>query len=256
MVKKRIIVVVTILVLLAMVAGCGGKATQTAATTPATQTTPTAEKTTTAPPTTTATSKPTTTQKPTTTTTTVVEIQPTETPEPTETQEPEPTETQEPEPTETPEPVVFTFTSSAFGYSEPIPRRHAYIGVGQNISPALEWSGAPEGTVSFALIMEDPDGGMWSHWVVFNIPSDVLGLAEGIPTTPTLASGALQGRNDFGGMGYGGPSPPSGTHRYYFRLYALDTMLDLASGATRQQVINAMQGHILEQLEYMGTYSA
>ena len=195
MVKKRIIVIATILILLAVSAGCGGKATQTAATTPATQTTPTAEKTTTAPPTTTATSKPTTTQKPTTTTTTVVEIQPTET------QEPKPTETQEPEPTETPEPepVVFTFTSSAFGYSEPMPRQYSYYG--GNKSPALEWSGAPEGTVSFALIMEDPDGQMWSHWVVFNIPSDVLGLAEGIPTTPTLASGALQGRNDFGGMG-------------------------------------------------------
>jgi Raf kinase inhibitor-like YbhB/YbcL family protein len=104
--------------------------------------------------------------------------------------------------------------------------------------------------------MEDPDGGNWSHWVVFNIPSDVLELAEEIPMTPTLTNGAMQGTNDFGGIGYGGPSPPFGTHHYYFKLYALDTTLNLTSSAGRSQVINAMQGHILEQVEYMGTYHA
>jgi len=127
---------------------------------------------------------------------------------------------------------------------------------GGNKSPPLSWSGAPEGTVSFALIMEDPDGGMWSHWVIFNIPADVLELAEGQPATPTLSNGAMQGYNDFPSMGYGGPSPPFGTHRYYFRLYALDTTLDLAPGSTRSQLRIAMQGHIIEEIEYMGTYSA
>jgi Raf kinase inhibitor-like YbhB/YbcL family protein len=103
--------------------------------------------------------------------------------------------------------------------------------------------------------MEDPDGGMWSHWVVFNIPSTIFELAEGIPMTPTLANGAKQGINDFGEVGYGGPDPPpGGAHHYYFRLYALDTTLNLTSNASRSQVINAMQGHILGQVEYMGTY--
>jgi Raf kinase inhibitor-like YbhB/YbcL family protein len=106
--------------------------------------------------------------------------------------------------------------------------------------------------------MEDTDapGGIFAHWIVFNIPSDVLELAEGIPMTPTLTSGAKQGMNDFGMVGYGGPDSPSGTHHFYFRLYALDTTLNLTSYATRSQVINAMQGHILEQAEYMGTYQS
>jgi Raf kinase inhibitor-like YbhB/YbcL family protein len=168
--------------------------------------------------------------------------------------EPEPETVPEQEPEPEPETVVFTLTSPAFEYGEPMPRIYSYHG--GNKSAPLSWSGAPEGTVSFALIMEDPDGGMWSHWVVFNIPSDVFELAEGLPTTATLDNGAVQGRNDFKELGYGGPSPPSGTHRYYFRLYALDKTLDLSPGATKSQLINAMQGHILGEVEYMGTYSA
>ncbi len=127
---------------------------------------------------------------------------------------------------------------------------------GGNKSPPLSWSGVPEGTASFALIVEDPDGGNWSHWVIFNIPDDVTALAENQPYTATIAGVGTQGYNDFGGMGYGGPSPPYGIHHYYFTLYALDITLNLTPGASKQQLINAMNGHILGTAEYMGTYSA
>ena len=127
---------------------------------------------------------------------------------------------------------------------------------GGNKSPPLSWSGAPEGTVSFALIMEDADAGNFSHWVIFNIPATVFELAENQPYTATIAGIGPQSINDFPGVGYGGPSPPSGVHHYYFRLYALDITLNLSPGASKQQVINAMQGHILATAEYMGTYSA
>ena len=246
--KKYCTLLILMLIPVLILTACGGGGTTT--TTTAGQTT--------TPATTTATSTPTATQTPTTTppaTATVTPTQtPTETPEPTPTETPEPTPTETPEPTPTPEPEVFTLTSSAFEYGEPMPGKYSlYAG---NKSPPLSWSGTPEGTISFALIMEDPDGGMWSHWVIFNIPADVLELAEGQPTTPTLSNGAMQGYNDFPSMGYGGPSPPFGTHRYYFRLYALDTTLDLAPGSTRSQLRIAMQGHIIEEIEYMGTYSA
>jgi len=127
---------------------------------------------------------------------------------------------------------------------------------GENRSPQLAWTGIPEGTVSFALLVEDPDGQNWSHWVIFNMGVDIEGLGEDVPKTTDLDNGVKQGTNDFGGIGWGGPSPPSGTHHYYFRLYALDTMLSLPSGATLTQVRNAMQGHILDTAELMGTFSA
>jgi Raf kinase inhibitor-like YbhB/YbcL family protein len=149
---------------------------------------------------------------------------------------------------------VLKITSSAFGYGEAMPSKYSYRG--GNKSPPLTWNGTPKGTMSFALIMEDPDGNNWSHWIVFNIPADVFELAEGLPVTSPLPNGALQGKNNWGGIGYGGPSPSSGTHHYYFRLYALDTTLDLSSGATRSQLQDAMQGHILDTAEYMGIYSA
>lgn len=120
----------------------------------------------------------------------------------------------------------------------------------------MDWYGKPEGTVSFVLIMEDPDGGNWSHWIIFNLGADIEGLGEDQPKFAMLGDNVKQGTNDFGGIGYGGPTPPSGVHHYYFRLYALDTMLDLPSGATRTQVWNAIQGHITGQAELMGTYSA
>jgi hypothetical protein len=135
-----------------------------------------------------------------------------------------------------------------------MPAKHGY-NTG-NKSPELDWTGKPEGTVSLALLMEDPDGGNWSHWVIFNLGADIEGLGEDLPTLPELGDGVKQGTNDFGEIGYGGPTPPSGTHRYYFRLYALDIMLDLPAGATLAQVRTAMEGHILDQAELMGTYSA
>ena len=156
-----------------------------------------------------------------------------------------------------PESTVFTITSSAFENGEPIPDTHSYYG--GNKSPQLSWSGAPEGTVSFVLIMEDPDtpAGVFTHWMVYNIPADVLELAEGQPIIATLDNGASQGRNGFGGLGYDGPAPPAGTtYRYSFRLYALDTTLDLAAGSMQFQLVNAMQNHILGEAELMGTSSA
>jgi Raf kinase inhibitor-like YbhB/YbcL family protein len=127
---------------------------------------------------------------------------------------------------------------------------------GGNKSPELNWAGAPRGTVSFALLVEDPDGGNWSHWVVYDMAAGVQGLDENVPKTGDLSGGGKQGTNSWGQIGWGGPTPPSGTHHYYFRLYALDTMLNLPSGATLSQVRKAMQGHILDTAELMGTYRA
>jgi Raf kinase inhibitor-like YbhB/YbcL family protein len=143
----------------------------------------------------------------------------------------------------------------AFEQGEMIPDR--YTCKGQDISPALNWAGLPEETRSLALICDDPDApmGTWVHWVIFNIPADTEGLPEDIPSSEaTLASGAAQGTNSWGRMGYGGPCPPSGTHRYFFRLYALDNKLDLKPEATKAQVLNAMEGHILAECELMGRY--
>jgi hypothetical protein len=146
-------------------------------------------------------------------------------------------------------------TSTAFQAGETIPTRYSCDG--QDISPALSWSGAPEGTRSFALILDDPDapGGTFTHWVIFNIPAETLELEEAIPTSPQLPNGALQGRNNFGTIGYSGPCPPKGSlHHYHFVIYALDETLDLTAGASKAQVLNAMQGHILAQAEVIGTY--
>jgi hypothetical protein len=114
----------------------------------------------------------------------------------------------------------------------------------------------PEGTRSFALIADDPDApvGTWVHWVLYNIPSSARTLIESIPADAKLADGSINGKNSWGKPGYGGPCPPSGTHRYFFKLYALDTVLNLGSGATKEQLLNAMQGHILGQAELMGKY--
>src|SRR5919199_339182 len=107
-----------------------------------------------------------------------------------------------------------------------------------------------------AFVADDPDAprGTWVHWVLFNLPAGERGLAEATPVTETLASGAKQGKNDFGGAGYGGPCPPTGTHRYYFKLYALDAALDLPSGASKDQLLKAMQGHVVAEGELMGRY--
>jgi Raf kinase inhibitor-like YbhB/YbcL family protein len=147
-----------------------------------------------------------------------------------------------------------TLTSSAFKDGEMIPRR--YTCDGEDISPDLQWSGTPEATRSLAIICEDPDApvGTWVHWVLFNLPADIRGLSEAVSAHPTLENGAVQGKNDWARFGYGGPCPPSGTHRYVFTLYALDVPLDLKSGATKSGVLEAMQGHILAESRITGTY--
>ncbi len=128
---------------------------------------------------------------------------------------------------------------------------------GDNVSPPLAWGNVPEQAQSLTLIAEDPDapGGVFTHWLLFNIPPGVKELPEDVRRDETLPNGARQGINDFGKIGYGGPCPPGGTHRYYFKLYALDTLLDLKPGATKEQLLDAIQGHILAETEVMGKYS-
>lgn len=150
--------------------------------------------------------------------------------------------------------MALSVNSTAFQENQPIPSK--YTCDGQNISPPIRWGSAPEGTRSFALIAEDPDApsGTFVHWVIYNIPANENSLPEGTPGDKALQSGAQQGTNDFHKIGYGGPCPPSGTHRYFFKLYALDTKLALYEGATRQDLEKAMQGHILAEGQLMGTY--
>lgn len=148
-----------------------------------------------------------------------------------------------------------SLTSPAFAQGQPIPAR--FTCDGEDISPALNWGDPPAGTRSFVLILDDPDApaGTWTHWVLFNIPADMRSLDEAVPALETLASGARHGKNSWGKLGYGGPCPPAGTHRYFFRLYALDVSLGLSPGAAKKDVQSAMQGHILAQGELMGTYA-
>lgn len=147
--------------------------------------------------------------------------------------------------------MALQLTSDAFANGKPIPAK--YTCVGQNISPALAWSNPPENTKSFALIVDDPDApmGTWVHWVLFNIPADKRNLQEDLPIGK---SGIQVGKNSYNAMKYQGPCPPSGTHRYFFKLYALDTVLRLAPGASKEQLLEAMNGHILAQTELMGTF--
>jgi hypothetical protein len=144
--------------------------------------------------------------------------------------------------------------SSAFGSGEMIPVK--YTCDGADFSPPLEWTAGPAGTRSFALICDDPDApmGTWVHWVVCDIPATALMLAEGITREKELPGGGTQGVNDFRRIGYGGPCPPGGTHRYYFKLYALDAVLGLKPGITKDQLLKAMKGHILAEAQLMGTY--
>ena len=145
-------------------------------------------------------------------------------------------------------------SSPSFNHGEFIPRK--YSGDGHDVSPPLNWENVPDGTKSFALISDDPDApmGTWVHWVLYNIPADLRSLAEGVPKDRQLKNGAMHGATDFRRPGYGGPCPPGGTHRYFFKLYALDTLLKLGPGATKSDVVKAMQGHILGQCELMGKY--
>ena len=144
--------------------------------------------------------------------------------------------------------------SSAFEEGGMIPRKYACDGA--DVSPPLSWSGAPAETKSFALVSDDPDApmGTWVHWVIYNLPANTAELPEAVPAEQELRSGARQGRNDFKKIGYGGPCPPGGTHRYYFKLYALDTVLNLPAGATKAELREALQGHVLAQGQLMGRY--
>jgi len=147
--------------------------------------------------------------------------------------------------------------SDAFVNGQSIPAKYSCIG--KNISPALTWNDPPAGTQSFALIADDPDApvGTWVHWVLFNIPADERSLPEDLPVTgKNVDPNAIYfGKNSSGNTRYDGPCPPSGTHRYYFKLYALDSLVNLLPGATKEELLKAMQGHILAQGELMGTFS-
>lgn len=151
--------------------------------------------------------------------------------------------------------MTFKITSPEFGEGQTLPRKFTCDGV--DISPPLSWEDAPAGTVSFTLILNDPDApaGDWVHWVLFNIPAETRQLVEGIPAEKCLSDGIMQGRNSWHQVRYGGPCPPTGSHHYFFKLYALDCKLKMEGGVERQEIIYSMQGHILAQTQLMGIYS-
>ncbi len=145
--------------------------------------------------------------------------------------------------------------SSAFQSGGEIPRKHTCDA--NDVSPQLSWSNVPAGTRAFALIADDRDapGGTWVHWVIYDLPADTKTLAEGVPATETLTKGAKQGTNDFRKVGYGGPCPPPGLpHRYFFKLYALDAPTGLQPRATKQQLLKAIESHVLGEAETIGRY--
>lgn len=151
--------------------------------------------------------------------------------------------------------MTLSLSSPVFQEGEKIPLKYACDV--QDISPPLMWGEPPSGTEAFTLIMDDLDspGGVFTHWVLFNLPGNSQELPEALPRENQLASGALQGSNDFGRIGYSGPCPPSGpAHRYCFSLYALDQPLNLKAGASKEQVLDAMHGHVLAQGQLTGTY--
>ena len=150
--------------------------------------------------------------------------------------------------------MSFLLSSPAFNSGQPIPKK--YSCEGQDISPPLSWIDAPAPTKSFALIVDDPDApmGIWVHWVIYNLPASCNNLPEAYPKSAQLPDGSMQGNNSWPKLGYGGPCPPGGTHRYYFKLYALDTLLQIAPGATKEQLLSTMKEHILGTTELMGTY--
>lgn len=147
-----------------------------------------------------------------------------------------------------------TLVSTAFGEGELIPRKYSLYG--DNVSPELSWDKAPQEVKSYALVCRDPDapGGTFVHWVVFNIPDTVKRVPEGVGRESTLSFGGKQGTNSFRQVGYDGPKPPMGTHRYYFDLYALDGMLEIDQTATAGRLQEAMKGHVLAQASLMGRY--
>jgi Raf kinase inhibitor-like YbhB/YbcL family protein len=152
-------------------------------------------------------------------------------------------------------PMSIQLTSSAFADGSMIPARYARRG--ENVSPPLAWSGTPEGTQSLALIVDDPDapGGDWVHWIVYNLPAEATNLAEGIQSDGDLPGDAVQGVNGWSASKYDGPQPPSGTHRYVFKLYALDMVLNLKPGAAKADLLKAMEGHVLARGQLIGKYT-
>jgi len=148
----------------------------------------------------------------------------------------------------------FRISSPSFNNGELIPVK--YTCDGANISPPLSWTAPPEKTKSFALIVDDPDApiGDWVHWILFNIPSDSRELKEESSSKHNLPKGTIEGMNDFRKNNYGGPCPPSGTHRYFFKLYALDILLPLKESTTKKQLLDAMKGHILAEVTLIGKY--
>jgi len=152
--------------------------------------------------------------------------------------------------------MSFALETKAFPQGGEIPRK--YTCSGEDVSPALSWSGAPQGARSLALIVDDPDApsGAFTHWIVYDLPAGARQLPENVPYTSDPSGGGHQGRNDFRRVGYGGPCPPPGKpHRYFFKLYALDSTLNLPAGASRQEVERAMHGHVLAQAELMGKFA-
>jgi len=151
--------------------------------------------------------------------------------------------------------MSFEISSSSFPADGFIPKK--YTCEAADVSPELSWSGAPQGTKSFALIADDPDApaGTWTHWVLYDLPPNLTNLAENTPKVDELPDGAQQGRNSFKKIGYNGPCPPPGkAHRYFFKLYALDQKLEIKPGASKSELDNAMQGHILAQTQVVGKY--
>jgi len=152
--------------------------------------------------------------------------------------------------------MTYQITSPSFSEGQTIPVHHTCDG--PDVSPALTWTGAPNGTVTFALICDDPDApvGTWVHWVVYNIPASKTSLPENVAKTEQLPDGTRQGINDFRRVGYGGPCPPPGpAHRYYFKLVALSKNIELpAAPINKAALLSAMEGHILATAQLMGRY--
>jgi len=151
--------------------------------------------------------------------------------------------------------MALQLTSQAFQDGDSIPAE--YTADGRDISPPLQWEGVPEGTKAFVLLCLDPDApvGTFVHWTLYDIPADCHLLEEGVPPEETVLNSARQGKNNFGRIGYGGPAPPpGGPHRYIFYLYALDQPTDVPAGASKDSIVNTMQGHILAETSLTGKY--
>jgi hypothetical protein len=154
--------------------------------------------------------------------------------------------------------MALAITSPVFAHNGAIPK--VYTCQGKDVSPALAWSGLPDGTKSLALIVDDPDAPdpaapkrVWVHWVLYNIPPDATGLAEAVAANK-LPAGTREGKNDWDRLGYGGPCPPIGRHRYFHKLYALDVVLPDLREPTKAALLEAMEGHVLEEAVLIGTY--